>query len=538
MQGFFASGLNQAAIFVLLFVAFQAAMARAQSPSPAASQTDSHADYVRAESLVRSRHWEEGLAVLDRLLNTDPADIKALNLAGIAASGKGDSEQADRYFERALKVNPGFAPALKNLSISEFKAHRYSIAEKHFLAAQQQLPDDPSISVYLGEIAYNTQEYKLAAERLNRAGQLVRHDPGLTAQLAVSLLRSSQKQQALDLLSQFEPSTFDPQSQLTLGVTLAEFDSNEQAAPFLAAAFTHDPESYDAGYDLALACVRAKQNATAIATMQTLIGRGHDSSELENLLAEAFAANGDTRSALNAYRRAIALDPSDENNYLDFASLCLDHHAFDDGIKVLASGLAVHPDSARLIFMRGVIEASQDNFDSAEKDFQQAALLNPQHDVGAVGLGTLYLERGNSAEALKVTRAQLAKKPDDPSLLYLLGEGLIASGAAPGQPAFAEAQQALEKSVKLNPALCLPHISLGIIYLREQRYADAAAQLEAARAIDPSENSAYSHLAVAYRRLGQPEKAKEVVSALQALLQQQRSGERSQVKAPDAGESK
>jgi Tfp pilus assembly protein PilF len=68
--------------------------------------------------------------------------------------------------------------------------------------------------------------------------------------------------------------------------------------------------------------------------------------------------------------------------------------------------------------------------------------------------------------------------------------------------------------------------------LSEERYADAALQFEAARAIDPSENSAYSHLAVAYRHLGQPEKAKEVLSALQRILEQQRSGSRAQSKAP------
>jgi predicted Zn-dependent protease len=369
-------------------------------------------------------------------------------------------------------------------------------------------------------------------ERLNRAGQIVQRDPKLNALLAVSLLRSGQKPKAFDLLSQSEPSELDPQSQVMVGVALAEFDLNKQAVPYLAAAYTHDPDSYDVGFDLALACVRAKQYASAIATLQELIGREHDSSELENLLAEAFAAQGDTGNASDAYRRAIAFDPSDENNYLDFASFCLENRAFEDGLKVIAMGLHAHPDSARLFFMRGVIEASQDNFDLAENDFEHAAVLNPQHDFGTVGLGALYLERGNSAEALKVTRAQLRQKPDDPSLLYLLGEGLLSSGAAPGQPAFAEAQESLEKSVKLNPALCLPHVSLGSIYLSEERYADAALQFEAARAIDPSENSAYSHLAVAYRHLGQPEKAKEVLSALQRILEQQRSGSRAQSKAP------
>jgi Tfp pilus assembly protein PilF len=74
--------------------------------------------------------------------------------------------------------------------------------------------------------------------------------------------------------------------------------------------------------------------------------------------------------------------------------------------------------------------------------------------------------------------------------------------------------------------------------LREERYNEAAAQFEAARAIDPSENSAYSHLALAYRRLGQPEKAKEVLSALQALLEQERSGARIPSKASLKGEPK
>jgi tetratricopeptide (TPR) repeat protein len=330
------------------------------------------------------------------------------------------------------------------------------------------------------------------------------------------------------------PSDLDPRSQLNVGVALAESDNNVQAIPYLAAAFTHDPDSYDIGFDLALACVRAKQYATAIATIQQLIGHAHDSSELENLLAEAFADNGAAGDAVDAYRRAIALDPADENNYLDLASFLLDRRAFDDGLKVLALGLRQHPDSSRLIFMRGVIEATQDNFDLAEKDFERASQLNPQHDFGTVGLGSVYLERGNSADAIKVTRAQLRQKPNDASLLYLLGEGLIASGAEPGQPAYVEAQESLEKSVKLNPGLCLPHISLGTIYLREQRYSDAAVEFEAARTIDPSENSAYSHLAVAYRHLGQPEKAKEVLAALQTLLEQQRSGARTQAKASDA----
>jgi predicted Zn-dependent protease len=524
---FMALGWNKPAILMLCLLGLRVEPAIAQTRSAAAND----AEYSRAESLVRNRRWQEGLDALNHLLKADPHNLKALNLAGIASAAKGDTQQADLYFERALRLDSHFLPALKNLSISEFNAHQYAAAEKHLLAAQQQLPDDPTINVYLGEIAYGQQKYSIAAERLNRAGPLVARSPKLTADYAVSLLRSEQKPQALDLLAAINPSTLDAQSQLAVGLALAESDTNQQAIPFLAEAFRHAPDSYNVGYDLALTCFRAKDYATAIATIHELIGRAHDSSELEDLLAESFAASGQTGEASEAYRRAIAFDPSDENNYLDFASFCIDHRGFEDGLKVVALGLREHPNSVRLIFMRGIIEASQDNFDLAEKDFQQAALLNPQHDLGSVGLGNIYLQHGNSAEAIKFTREQLQQKPNDASLLYVLGQGLLASGAQPGQPAFLEAQASLEKSVQLNPKLCLPHVSLGSIYLREERYADAAVQFEAARAIDPTENSAYSHLAVAYRHLGKPEKAKEVLTALQALLHQQRSGTPTQAKA-------
>jgi predicted Zn-dependent protease len=80
----------------------------------------------------------------------------------------------------------------------------------------------------------------------------------------------------------------------------------------------------------------------------------------------------------------------------------------------------------------------------------------------------------------------------------------------------------LEKSVSLNPNLCLPHVSLGDIYLTENRPKDAVIQLVKARTIDPKEKSIYSHLAVAYKRLGQTEDAKAVLVILKNMLDQER----------------
>jgi superkiller protein 3 len=494
---------------------------------PAESQAS---EYARAEALVRSHRWDEGLAVLEPLLATEPRNAKALNLAGLACTGKGDIPQAEKYFERTLAVDPHFVPALKNLGIDEFQTGQFESAEKHLLAAFQQTPGDPVVALFLGQIDYRKQNFKLAAERLGSAGSLVLGDPNLTAQLVVSYLHNGETPRAQELLTRLAPQQVGVQSQLALGVSLAQADLAAQALPYLQAACNSLPDSYDAGFDLALTAQQARDYATAVKAAETLIQHGHDTSELEDILAGAQEAQGQTQKAVDAYRKAIALDPSDENSYLDFTSLCIDHRAFDDGMKVITVGLDVRPKSERLTFMRGILYAMQDHFELAEKDFQQASLLAPQSDFGDVGLGVTYLEIGNSDKAIHILRDRLRQKPNDANLLYLLGEGLLRSGAAPGEPAYAESQAALEKSVKLNPSLCLPHISLGSIYLDEGRFSDAAAEFEKARAIDPSEKSAYSHLAVAYRRMGQPDKAKEALTQLQQVLEQARAGSR--VKIP------
>ena len=284
-----------------------------------------------------------------------------------------------------------------------------------------------------------------------------------------------------------------------------------------------------------LASIEAKQFPRAIDKAKDLIGHGHETSELDNVLAEAYEGNNEIQHAVDALRRAIALDPADEDNYLDFASLCMNQRSLQAGMTVIQVALESHPKSDRLIFMRGVLHAMQDEFELAEKDFKLAADLSPQTDLGYVGLGVSYLETGHDAQAIEILRQRLLQKPNDASLLYLLGEALIRTGAAAGSPVYVEAQTSLEKSVRLNPNLCLPHVSLGTIYLDEDRPREAADQFEKARAIDPKERSAYSHLAVAYRRLGQVDKSKDVLNALKEAIEEERKSTREKMKTA-AGE--
>jgi tetratricopeptide (TPR) repeat protein len=108
-------------------------------------------------------------------------------------------------------------------------------------------------------------------------------------------------------------------------------------------------------------------------------------------------------------------------------------------------------------------------------------------------------------------QAKLDQDPRNLQTLRLLVEALVADGRL--AEARARAQEALALADD-DPDLWT---SLGRIELREERWADAASALERALALDPTDRFALLCAAVAYERLGQPERSADASARLAAL---------------------
>ena len=68
---------------------------------------------------VSRNDFPHAIIYLDETLKRSPEDVMAHNLLGIALTGSGQIDEANREFEKALEANPGFYPALKNLAVNE-----------------------------------------------------------------------------------------------------------------------------------------------------------------------------------------------------------------------------------------------------------------------------------------------------------------------------------------------------------------------------------------------------------------------------------
>ena len=315
-----------------------------------------------------------------------------------------------------------------------------------------------------------------------------------------------------------EPGT---DAELQTGTTLTRKGSFREAIPHLLAARAGASHQYPASFNLALCYVGTGQFRAAIEVLNDLRGQGHDSVDVENLLAQAYIANAQPKEGLASLQKAATLSPQNEKLYTFVADACMDHRDYRLGLKVVDLGLQNLPQSARLHYERAVFLTQLDQFDRAKPDFELAGKLGMGGEVGYLAAAHEKLLAGDIPDAIQTAREGVRKGYENHALLTVLGEALIRSGISPGQPELAEAQTALQKAVAGQPNDPTSQIALGSLYLIAGRLQDAIVCLEMARRLDPDQPSVYANLAKAYERRGDAKQAQDALAALEKLNQEQ-----------------
>ena len=104
------------------------------------------------------------------------------------------------------------------------------------------------------------------------------------------------------------------ESELQIGTQLTRSGHFQEAIPHLLAAQSGVSNQYAAEFNLALCYVATRQSTQAIPIL-TKLRRDHESAQVENLFAQAYVGDGNSKAALDALKRAAALTPDDEKLY-------------------------------------------------------------------------------------------------------------------------------------------------------------------------------------------------------------------------------
>jgi len=452
-------------------------------------------NYDCAVSLVQRQEFTAAIAALDKIVTGAPRDLKALNLLGIALTQSGKIDQANARFLQALKINPRFYPAMKNLAINEFTLGRAAEAQSNFERVLKNSPDDDVAHLYLGEILFSKKECAPALAHYEKSLARVTQNPISTLHYA--------------------------DCQFQAGVILGKSGDYLASARAFGLARKGYVDHYTASYNQILMLIRGGEAAAAIQLSKELFQQpGMRRAELYNLISEAYLKTGQIKEAYNSLRTATELEPDVEDNYVDLAGICLDYENYDLGLEIIDIGLRRLPRSFRLHLHRGVVLAQKGLTQESERDFEIASQLSPGKSLPYAALGMAWMQRGDTAKAVQVLREKVKQNPGDFMLPYVLGIALIRSGAEQDSEMGQEAKRTFDLSVRLNPGFSHAHAELGKLLLKGGDVSGAIKELEIAVNLDPKDGAATYQLAQAYRRKGDAARAKELLARVTKLRDQ------------------
>src|SRR5579862_1020847 len=441
---------------------------------------------------LRNQQYAQALALLQPAIEVSPRDARLRTMQGVALEGQGQIQEALSAYHKALTLAPDDTLALQNAAQIEYNRGNPAGIPliEHLLRLR---PDDITSHGMLAVLEYQRGNCAAAVPHFEKAASLFASKLTALHAYGVCLVRLRRFEQAAGVFQQ--------------SVVLNSRDPRERQV-------------------LASVQIMARQPQQALSTLEPLLRGIPDADSLE-LASNADEDLHETDKAVHALRQAILLGPHNVHLYVDFAALSAAHQSFQVGIDAVNDGIHLEPRAAPLYFARGMLYVQIAQYDKAQADFEKAYELDPNQSLSVAAQGLAAAQRDLS-QALKGVQEKLARRPDDPILLYMQADILVQEGADPGSPDFETAMRSAKRAVMLRPALGPAHGVLAKLYLQAGQYAEAAGQCRKALEIDPKDQTSLYHLIQAERKAGKMDEIPPLLKQLAALRQQATRDEREQ----------
>jgi Tfp pilus assembly protein PilF len=495
----------------------------------------------------------EGVAALERgdettarrsfesVLAADPENVRAHTYLGALADRAGDLKEAERHFAAAAMAAPFLASARNNYGVILMRNGRTELAAAQFEASLKLEHDQPNALVNLAQIRFNSgkPEDLRAARSLFTRALAVAPDADIARALVVIALRLGEKDEvasayhvyAAQLSNSSSPSSTasspppssptsaaSASSRAELGAALAEAGLVEEAVAELNAAVALDPSNVDAVIALARAHLKRKDIPAAGRTLEAAVARGLDRAPVYAALADVYEAGGYVENAIPAMRLAIARDPSNEFYHLRYGMLLNDTKAPAAAVIRLREALQQFPDSSRLWLALGIAQLNDGKNEDARASFERSLALDPRSVPTLAYLGSAYGERGLYAEAAKLYERAIALDDRQAVPFYLAADALLK------QPEVdvPRVEKYLARAIELEPDFASARMALARLYVRTERWTEAAAEFERVVSLDPQSAEAHYQLGRVYVRLKKSAEAQRELAAFKQLSDAQK----------------
>jgi tetratricopeptide (TPR) repeat protein len=387
---------------------YQLAMALRQVGNTAAADAEFTAAAANAEDRTTS-----GRDALDRFMQ-DVADAPGAEAATMLPLDPGGFSTLPTSAREELgrRVASMLAGVYLNMGIMQAQAERFGRAAELLEEAAAIDPDLPQVQYSLGVAYFNAQQYNKAAAALTRARSADATNVNARRMLALASLNIDDFAKAVELLRDDPQRDTDPSMQFAYGVAL----------------------------------VRSGHAAEAEATFSRLVAAHADSAELNVVLGQAHAEQGDYDGAIASLQRALQLkaDVAEANSALGI--IYFKQGKLGDASKALHAELASHPENVKARYMLATVLDLDGHSDLAVTELRTVLKARPEYADARYLIGKILLASGSPASAVEQLEIAVRLAPDDANIHFQLAQAYQKTGhAALAQEQFAQYQKLKDK---------------------------------------------------------------------------------------------
>lgn len=368
----------------------------------------------RVQQLVRSGQTGQAEQLARGLLAAHPDSPAAHNVAALVLKGRGALQEAEDLLRRAVVLSPRDAALHNNLGnilrlrgdlAGSEQAYRRAVALAHDYAEAYF-----NLGVVLAEL--NRKEEALAAHR--RAVAIKPAYPDALAQIGVLL---ADKGQDGDALAVFDAALrVDPNFTVALygrGVALSALDHLDAAVETLSRATKLSPSSHEAQFALGNALLRAGRQREALEAYRRAAEIAPRFLAAHHAHAMLLGSLGERARVGETFAAARARIGDDPELLLAEAALRL---RLDDSVSAedLSRRAGARPDAAVLLAQALTAQRRFEESIAVLDSLRKHGLDEP---VVSRELGIALLQSGQTARAVEVLEAAVARAPDDQLLL-------------------------------------------------------------------------------------------------------------------------
>jgi tetratricopeptide (TPR) repeat protein len=472
-------------------------------------QAQQQTAFQRGLVALQANHLDVALEEFTTAEREHPDNAKVRNFRGIVLAQLGRMVEAAAEYREAVRDDPRFETAYRNLGFLEWNDHQLDTARRDLEAALKLVPEDAFASYYLGRVELELQQYGDAFVALKHSGIPLPDDPDVLTAAAKGYLTLGRQQDARNLAHRVATHMLTRAQTSGVASLLLAVHESEAAIHLLQRWNEKTPgkEESWADFDLGLAYLlagdyrRAAEQANRCPVQPpspTETSAADRTADTCSLLGIANAHLGKGDQAVDALRRAASFAPQREEHWLNLTRELMELDRFTQAISTTEEAIRSHPDSYALHLRLGAADLAVDRYKEAEIVFRQLILAGDPLPTSSIGLAQVLLRTGHAQEA--VAELADARKRLGPGFLLSYFQGLALNRA--GQPS--DAATAFREALQQNAVSAEAHSELGKTELKLAHFDESIAQLQTALHLNPADTQARHLLLQAYHRSGKP----------------------------------